>query len=81
MNANREYETYERKGVEPPRSYYIPFGEEREFAFAHGILDRNASDRLISLDGEWQFRAHEDIVSVAVNETLSDTISVPVACR
>lgn len=77
MNANREYETYERKGVEPPRSYYIPFGEEREFAFAHGILDRNASDRLISLDGEWQFRAHEDIVSVAVNETLSDTISVP----
>lgn len=24
MKHNHEYETYERKGIEPPRSYYIP---------------------------------------------------------
>lgn len=77
MKSNHEHETYERAGVEPPRSYYIPFGEKQEFAFAHGILDRTKSDRFILLDGMWEFKAHEDIASVEINEKLIDTIPVP----
>lgn len=77
MKHNHEYETYERKGIEPPRSYYIPYNETEEFAFAHGILDRSKSDKYISLDGEWQFKAHEDIASVELNEEMSDEITVP----
>ena len=77
MQHNREYETYERVGVEPPRSYYIPFGETQKFAFTHGILDRTKSDRFVSLDGEWGFKAHEDIAGVEMNEELTEKISVP----
>ena len=32
MLHKREYETYERKGVENPRCYYIPFGDNQEFS-------------------------------------------------
>ena len=77
MNTKREFEAYGRKGIEKPHSYYIPFGEEREFAFAHGILDRAQSDRFVSLDGEWQFKAHKDIADVQVGEELTDIIPVP----
>ncbi|WP_251546379.1 glycoside hydrolase family 2 TIM barrel-domain containing protein [Pumilibacter intestinalis] len=77
MQHNYKYETYERTGVEPPRSYYVPFGETQEFAFTHGILDRTKSDRFISLDGEWEFKAHEDIADVEVGEELPDKIPVP----
>ena len=31
---------------------------------------------IISLDGEWQFKAHEDIASVELNEEMSDEITV-----
>lgn len=77
MKHDFEYETYERKGAESPRSYYIPFGETQEFAFAHGILDRGKSDRFISLDGVWDFKAHEDIADAEINEELSEKIPVP----
>lgn len=77
MQHNREYETFERNGVEQPRSYYIPFGEEQEFAFAHGILNRKLSNRFLSLDGKWQFKAHEDIADAEADEELCDTIPVP----
>lgn len=36
MEHKREYETYERVGVESPRSYYIPFSQSQDFAFKHG---------------------------------------------
>ena len=77
MQHNHEYETYERAGAEPPRSYYIPFGEDTPFAFAHGILDRTKSDRFVSLDGVWQFAAHEDVADAEIDEPLSEEISVP----
>ena len=77
MQHNKEYETFERIGLEPPRGYYIPFCETQEFAFAHGILDRTKSERYISLDGEWAFKAHGDIADVAVEEDLPDKIPVP----
>ena len=53
MITNNEYETLERIGVELPRSYYIPFDEKQAFVFKNKILNRNASERFISLDGEW----------------------------
>ncbi len=77
MEHKREYETYERVGVESPRSYYIPFSQSQDFAFKHGILDRSASERFVSLDGEWQIKAHEDISGVELGEKLADKICVP----
>lgn len=77
MLNNKEYESFERKGVETPRSYYIPFSEGQDFVFAHGIIDRNKSERFISLDGEWDFAAHEDIADVKTDEKLSKKIPVP----
>lgn len=77
MLHKREYETYERKGVEKPRGYYIPFGDDQEFAFSYGILDKVKSNRYISLDGEWLFKAHDDISSVQVDEKLDNKIPVP----
>ena len=77
MQEVRVFETFDCEGIEPPRSYYIPFGEDAAFAFRHGILDRHASDRFVSLDGEWQFRAHEDADEVQVGEALDAVIPVP----
>lgn len=77
MLHKREYETYERKGVEKPRCYYIPFGDNQEFSFLHGIPDMAKSNRYISLDGEWLFKTHDDISDVQVDEELSDKIPVP----
>lgn len=77
MINNREYETYARVGVEPPRSYYVPFAQEQEIALLYGIIDRTKSLRFMSLDGEWQFKAHEDIADAEVNEQLTDRITVP----
>ena len=70
-------ETWDRVGIEPPRSYYIPFSEAQEFAFAHGISDRTKSDHFVSLDGVWQFKAHEDIADAEINEELTEKIPVP----
>ena len=77
MINNREYETYARVGVEPPRSYYVPFAQEQEIAFLYGIIDRTKSSRFMSLDGEWQFKAHEDIADAEMDEQLTDKITVP----
>ena len=77
MKHNHEYETYERVGTEKPRSYYIPFDEEQDFVFSHGIPNRKASERFISLNGEWDFRVHEDITDAEINEELTDKIPVP----
>lgn len=77
MRHNREFERFGRIGVEKPRSYYVPFGEEQKFVFRNKILDRTASERLISLDGEWQFRAHRKIDDVEIDERMRDKIPVP----
>ena len=77
MVNQREYEKFERIGVEQPRSYYIPFPQEAKFAYKHKIIDRNASDRFISLDGVWRIKEHKSLKSVCLNERLSKTIPVP----
>ena len=77
METNIEYERFARIGVEKPRSYYIPFSAEQRFVFKNRIIDRNASDRFISLDGEWQIKEHNNIESIDVSECLTDKIPVP----
>ncbi len=77
MKNQREYEKLERIGVESPRSYYIPFPENKKFVFKRKILDRCASERFLSLDGEWQIKEHKSLESVRLNEKLSEKIPVP----
>ena len=77
METNKEYERFERVGTEKPRSYYIPYEKKQKFRFRNKILDRNASQRFISLNGIWSIKAHKNLNSVNLNERLTETISVP----
>ena len=77
MKNQREYEKLQRIGIEKPRSYYIPFSENKKFAYKNKILDRNASDRFISLDGEWRIKEHKNLESVCLEEKLTKKIPVP----
>jgi len=52
----KEYESFERIGVEPHRSYYIPFAETDKIKKKFGIIDRRSSSRFVSLDGVWQIK-------------------------
>lgn len=73
----KEYLTLQRIGVEPPRSYYVPFAESDEPKYSYGIIDRFSSSRFISLDGTWQFAAHGLLEECDVSEALNATIPVP----
>ena len=77
MEHNKEYEALARIGVEAPRSYYIPFGENQKFTFKNRTLNRENSERFISLDGEWDIKEHESIESVLLSEKIKDKIAVP----
>lgn len=74
MYTNQEYENFERIGVEPHRSYYIPFTETEKIKNKFGIVDRSASSRFVSLDGIWQIKQHR-----CLEEVLTESIPVP-AC-
>ena len=74
-----EYEQFERIGVEPHRSYYIPFAEQDKIKTKFGIIDRRSSSRFLSLDGVWSIKQHERLSDVDVNEGLTEKIPVP-AC-
>ncbi len=65
----KEWLKFDRVGVEEPRSYYIPFSDGQDFAFKNHILDRNASKRFISLDGEWSIEeyARPELVDIQKN--------------
>ena len=73
----REYESFERIGVMPHRSYYIPFAENDKIKSKFGIIDRHSSSRFLLLDGVWQIKQHRNISLVDINEDLSETIPVP----
>lgn len=75
----KEYESFERIGVEPHRSYYIPFAADDKVKYRYGIVDRAASSRFLSLDGVWQIKQHESVDSFVLNEALEAEIPVP-AC-
>ena len=73
----KEYESFERIGVEPFRSYYIPFAESDKVSSKFGIVDRNSSSRFLLLDGIWQIKQHSRVDEVEIKENLTDIIPVP----
>lgn len=73
----KEYESFKRIGVEPHRSYYIPFAETDKVKTRYGIIDRSSSSRFLSLDGVWQIKQHANVSEVELNEELKNTIPVP----
>ena len=73
----REYSTFERKGVQPFRSYYVPFAEADEVKTVYGIVDRRSSSEFISLDGEWGIKEHSSPDGVDMSENTDKTIPVP----
>ena len=75
----KEYESFERIGVEPHRSYYIPFAETDKIRNKFGIIDRSSSSRFVSLDGVWEIKQHKNVEEVVLNEELTEKIPVP-AC-
>ena len=75
----REFESFERIGTTPHRSYYIPFSDTDKIKTKHGIQDRTSSSRFKSLDGVWQIKQHDHVEDFEINEKLGDAIPVP-AC-
>lgn len=73
----KEYESYARIGVEPQRSYYVPFAETDKIATRYGIVDKTKSSRFTSLNGVWQIKQHKNVELADVNEPLTATIPVP----
>lgn len=77
MQNCKEYEKLNRIGVEKPRSYYIPFPEKQKFSYKNKIINRLASERFISLDGEWLIKEHKSLDAVSLEERLTEKIPVP----
>ncbi len=73
----REFESFDRIGTEPHRSYYIPFAEADTIKTKYGIQDRTSSSRFFSLDGTWQIKQHSHVEDFDLCETLPDEIPVP----
>ena len=73
----REYESFERIGTTPHRSYYIPFAADDKVRTRYGIVDRFASSEFMSLDGEWQIKQHTNVQEADINEALDRIIPVP----
>lgn len=73
----REFESFDRIGTTPHRSYYIPFAEKDTVGTKHGILDRTTSSRFTSLDGVWQIKQLEHVEDFDINDVLGAAIPVP----
>lgn len=73
----KEYQSFDRIGTAPHRSYYIPFAPDDVVRSKHGIMDRTSSSRFLSLDGVWQIKQHDHVEDFSVNEKLDETIPVP----
>ena len=69
---NREWEKTEDFGMLPPRCYYTPFDKTDAYD-----KDREKSSRFQSLNGDWDFKAHERIEDCELNETMQGKIDVP----
>ena len=75
----KEYESFDRIGTMPHRSYYIPFAENEVIGTVHGIQDRTTSSRFLSFDGMWQIKQHDHVEDFELHEELPNRIPVP-AC-
>lgn len=77
MLHNKEYEHFERIGVEKQRSYYIPFAELDKAGKRYGVVDRTTSSRFISLDGVWKIQQYRNINAVELQKEPNAEIPVP----
>ena len=73
----KEFQSFDRIGTMPHRSYYIPFAEDDIIRTKHSILDRTSSSRFTSLDGVWQIKQLDHVEDFDINEMLGDSIPVP----
>jgi len=73
----KEFEQFQRIGVMPHRSYYIPFAQEDRIGEICGIQDRTTSSRFLSLDGVWQIKQHDHVEDFRLDEPLDREIPVP----
>ena len=75
----KEYQSFDRIGTIPHRSYYIPFAEDDVVKTKHSIIDRTSSSRFTTFDGVWQIKQLDHVEDFDVNDMLGDSIPVP-AC-
>ena len=75
----KEYQSFDRIGTMPHRSYYIPFAEDDAVKTKHSIIDRTSSSRFNTFDGVWQIKQLDHVEDFDVNDMLGDSIPVP-AC-
>lgn len=73
----KEFQSFDRIGTMPHRSYYIPFAIDDVVRTKHSILDRTSSSRFTSLDGVWQIKQLDHVEDFDINEMLGDSIPVP----
>lgn len=73
----KEFQSFDRIGTMPHRSYYIPFAEDDIIRTKHSILDRTSSSRFTSFDGVWQIKQLDHVEDFDINEMLGDSIPVP----
>ena len=73
----KEFQSFDRIGTMPHRSYYIPFAVDDTVRTKHSILDRTSSSRFTSLDGMWQIKQLDHVEDFDINEMLGDSIPVP----
>lgn len=77
MRHNQEWIKFNRFGVEKARGYYIPFADGQKIVLRNKIVDRNLSERFISLNGDWLIKEHSNVDSVEIDEKLVRKIPVP----
>ncbi len=77
LSIVKKLSSYNRINAEKPRAYYVPFSEGQSFAFSRYILDRKASNRFISLDGEWCIAEYSRPELVDIEKEPIDKIPVP----
>ena len=75
----KEFQSFDRIGTMPHRSYYIPFAEDDVVKTKHSIIDRSSSSRFTTFDGVWQIKQLDHVEDFDVNDMLGDSIPVP-AC-
>lgn len=75
---NNYLESTKRVNTLPFSSYFIPFDVSQDFSFKKGIIDREKSNRFISLDGIWNIKEHNNLFEIKdIDEDLDINIEVP----
>lgn len=65
----------------PPRSYFIPYGDRERLAMQSPVTERENSDRVTLLSGDWQFAYFDRVSRLPTNFNTEsrtfDTVQVP----